>query len=139
MQNELNEGVLINEELLTNLSAVAVNNDRLRSNFNLHKSLDEPVQRLLNALEPGTNVPVHRHLHTDETYILIKGKLEVYFYNEMKELSKTFHLDPLNGNYGLSIPAGQWHGLKSLENGTVILEIKEGPYKPLDHSDVMSF
>jgi cupin fold WbuC family metalloprotein len=124
---------------LTNLTAIAVNNERLRSNYNLHESLDEPVQRLLNALEPGTKVPVHRHLHTDETYILIKGKLEVFFYNEMKEIINTFHLDPLNGNYGLSIPAGQWHGLNSLENGTVILEIKEGPYKPLDHSDVMSF
>ena len=139
MEKELSQSVLIDEALLQQLSEEAAQNNRLRINFNLHKDLNDPVQRLLNALEPGTIVPVHRHLNTDETYLLIKGKLEVYFYDENKTLIQTFHLDPLQGKYGVSIPAGQWHGLKSIEKGTVILEIKEGPYKPVDPSDLMLF
>ncbi len=106
-------------------------------NFNIHKNLTDNVQQLLNALEPGTIVPIHRHRNTSETYILLKGSLKVYFYNDQKNITETLLLNKETGNYGVNIPAGQWHTIEVLETGTVIYEIKEGPYKPVDSKDSM--
>lgn len=128
---------IIDKELLDKLTEQAQNSDRLRKNYNLHRSLNDHVQRLLNALEPGTELPVHRHLHTDETYMLFRGSLNVKLFNDKKELVQTILLDTENGKYGLSIPAGQWHTVDVLEKGTVIFEIKQGPYSPLDPDDIL--
>ena len=128
---------LINKDLLTKVSAEAKESSRLRMNFNLHDSLDSKVQRLLNALEPGTILPIHRHMHTEETYILLKGKLNVLYYDENRNLMDSFILDPLKGSYGVNIPKGQWHTLEVLEPDSVIFEVKEGPYKPIDKDDVL--
>ena len=105
-------------------------------NLNLHESLDSPVQRLLNALEPGTELPIHRHQHTDETYILLRGNIKVIFYSDSGEKTETFELNPKSGNYGVNIPKGQWHTLEVLETGSVIFEVKEGPYAPIKSEDV---
>jgi cupin fold WbuC family metalloprotein len=128
---------IIDNELLDKLTEQAANNERLRKNYNLHRSLNDHVQRLLNAMEPGTVMPVHRHLHTDETYVVLRGSLNVYLYNEKKKLTQTILLDPKNGKYGVSIPAAQWHSVEILEKGTVIFEVKQGPYAPLDTKDIM--
>jgi cupin fold WbuC family metalloprotein len=128
---------VIDDELLDKLTLQAKSNERLRKNYNLHRSLNDHVQRLLNALEPGTILPVHRHLHTDETYILFRGVLKVHLYNDNKVLIQTILLDSKSGKYGLSIPAGQWHTIEVLETGTVIFEIKQGPYAPLELSDIL--
>lgn len=128
---------IIDDELLDKLTLQAKSNERLRKNYNLHRSLNDHVQRLLNALEPGTILPVHRHLHTDETYILFRGALKVHMYNENKLLIQTILLDSKSGKYGLSIPAAQWHTIEVLESGTVIFEIKQGPYAPLELSDIL--
>lgn len=129
--------MLIDKQLLDKVSKEARNSPRRRMNFNLHETLDARVQRLLNALEPGTELPVHRHPHTDESYILLKGKLRVLFYDDKKELTHAFELDPEKGKYGIHIPAGQWHTLEVLEPGTVIFEVKDGPYQPLSGEDML--
>lgn len=128
--------MIINDELLDEVSKKAKVSSRLRMNHNFHDSLDAKAQRLLNALEPGTILPIHRHQHTAETYILIRGKIKVMFYGDGGDIIEKFMLDPLNGNYGVHIPQGQWHTLEVLESGTVIFEVKDGPYMPLSSQDI---
>lgn len=128
---------LINDLLLNEVTTKAVESARLRMNHNLHTSLDAKAQRLLNALEPGTELPIHRHKHTAETYILLRGKIRVLFYDSAKQCIDSFLLNPLTGEYGINIPAGQWHTLEVLESGTVIFEVKDGPYMPLDKDDLL--
>ena len=99
----------IDTNLLNEVTAQAKESPRLRMNHNFHDSLDAKAQRLLNALEPGTVLPVHRHPHTAETYLLLRGKIRVMFYNDAKEETESTVLDPLEGHYGVHIPAGQWH------------------------------
>lgn len=122
---------VIDQGLLDQVSAEARQNPRLRMNYNFHASPEAGAQRLLNALEPGTELPVHRHMHTGETYLLIRGKIRVMFYNDRKEMTESVLLDPLQQQYGVHIPAGQWHTLEVLESGSVIFEVKDGPYTPL--------
>ena len=128
---------IIDDELLDSVTELASKGPRLRMNHNFHKSLDAKAQRLLNAMEPGTELPIHRHLNTDETYILLRGSLQVLFYNEKGELIGTESLNPLEGKFGVNIPAGQWHSIKVLEPGTVIFEVKDGPYTLLGEEDVL--
>lgn len=128
----------IDEELLNKVSQEAKESPRLRMNYNFHEYLDDKAQRLLNALEPGTLLPIHRHRHTAETYILLRGKIKVLFYNELRELQEEEILSSEEGNYGVHIPAGQWHTLEVLETGSVIFEVKEGPYTPLTSADILS-
>lgn len=124
--------MIIDKILLDKITAEAKESPRLRMNFNLHESLDSKAQRLLNALEPGTVLPVHRHENTAETYILLRGKLRVIFCTETGEVTEEFIIDPLQGNYGIHIPKNQWHTLEVLEEGTVIFEVKDGPYVPIN-------
>ncbi|RHU30314.1 cupin fold metalloprotein, WbuC family [Parabacteroides sp. TM07-1AC] len=128
---------LINSTLLNEVTKQAQDSPRLRMNYNFHDSLDAEAQRLLNALEPGTILPIHRHPHTAETYLLLRGKIRVMFYNDMKEETESTELDPQTGNYGVHIPAGQWHTLEVLEAGSVLFEVKDGPYTPLGENDVL--
>ena len=128
---------IIDSELLDGICKQAKENPRLRMNYNLHAELDEPVQRLLNALEPGTEIPIHRHRHSDETYLIIRGSLFVILFDENKKLLNKVLLDPKEGTYGVSVPAGQWHSIEVLESDTVIFEIKEGPYMALTSEDIL--
>lgn len=128
---------LINESLLNEVTRQAQESPRLRMNHNFHDSLDAKAQRLLNALEPGTLLPIHRHPYTAETYLLLRGKIKVLYYNDQKELMETVVLEPKSGNYGIHIPKNQWHTLEVLESGSVIFEVKDGPYTPLEEKDVL--
>jgi cupin fold WbuC family metalloprotein len=128
---------VIDDHLLNIISQRASADDRLRKNYNLHQDLGESVQRLLNALEPGTQLPVHRHRHTDETYIILRGRLHVKTYNDQGDISNFIVLDPREGKYGVSIAANEWHAVEVVEKGTVIFEVKNGPYRPLSDDDVM--
>ena len=128
---------LLNKNLLDTLSGKAIVSPRLRMNHNLHTALDAPAQRLFNALEPGTVLPVHRHRHTDETYILVRGRLNVIFYNAEGKVSDSVLLGHPEDNFGVHIPSGQWHTIEVLEPGTVIFEVKDGPYAPLGDEDIM--
>jgi cupin fold WbuC family metalloprotein len=130
--------MLIDDHLLDEVTERAKASERLRMNFNLHDSLQSGAQRLLNALEPGTVLPVHRHRQTAETYILLRGRLKVFFHDSDGRVSESFLLDPLEGQYGVHIPAGQWHSLEVLQSGSVIFEVKEGPYEPLGEGDMLT-
>lgn len=129
--------MIIDKNLLDEVTAQAQQSERLRMNRNFHESLDAKAQRLLNALEPGTILPIHRHTHTAETYILLRGRINVLFYAEDGGVSEVYELNPLDGKYGVHIPKGQWHTLEVLESGTVIFEVKDGPYTPLAPEDMM--
>ena len=129
---------LIDKILLDTITAQAQESPRLRMNYNLHDSLEAKAQRLFNALEPGTVLPIHRHRHTAETYILVRGKMKVEYYNQNKELTDTEILDPAEGKYGLHVPAGQWHTVIPLESGTMVFEVKDGPYMPFQPEDVLT-
>lgn len=130
--------MLINKELLDKVSLQAKDSERLRMNYNFHDSLDAKAQRLLNALQPGTELVIHRHIDTAETYFVLRGSIKVLFYNDQKELIDEFLLNPKNDEYGIHIPKGQWHTLEVLEEDTVIFEVKDGPYIPLDGKDILS-
>ena len=128
---------LIDKSLLDTVTSGAKESNRLRMNYNFHDSLDAPCQRLLNALEPETIVPIHRHQHTSETYILLRGKLRMMFYNDQKEVIEETILSSESTNYGIHIPAGVWHAMEVLASGTVIFETKDGPYMPIQECDIL--
>lgn len=128
---------IIDKSLLDTVTSGAKESNRLRMNYNFHDSLDAPCQRLLNALEPETIVPIHRHQHTSETYILLRGKLRMMFYNDQKEVIEETILSSESANYGIHIPAGVWHAMEVLASGTVIFETKDGPYMPIQECDIL--
>lgn len=127
----------IDKRLLDTVLAQAAESPRLRMNYNFHESLDSKAQRLLNALLPGTVLPVHRHRFTSETYVLLQGKMKVTFYDDNGEKIEEYLLDVTTGDYGLQIPRGVWHGIEVIEP-TVIFEVKDGPYTPLTSDDILS-
>lgn len=128
--------MLLDNELLDELTVKAEGSPRLRMNYNLHDSLDAKAQRLINVLLPGTILPIHRHRHTAETYIILRGKMYVVFYNDVGAQIERFLLDPTIGNYGVQIPAGQWHGIEVMQP-SAIFEVKDGPYTPLTPEDML--
>lgn len=133
---------LIDEHLLNEVQLKAKESPRLRMNYNFHQSLDEKCHRFLNAVEPGTVVPVHRHPTKDETFAIIRGKVRISKYDDEGNTIESVVLSPEEGKYGVDIPKGIWHNLESLETGSVIFECKEGPFVPheidgiLEMSDV---
>ncbi len=128
--------MLINDNLLDEVTAKAEESPRLRMNFNLHESLDAKAQRMINVLLPGTAIPIHRHRHTAETYVILRGKMFVVFYDDLGGQTERFLLDPTQGNYGVQIPKGQWHTIEVIEP-SAILEVKDGPYTPLQPEDMI--
>jgi cupin fold WbuC family metalloprotein len=90
---------------------------------------------MLNAIEPGTILPIHRHRASSETVVCLRGHFEEYFYDAEGRLTDTIDMVP--GGTVINIPIGQWHNLKSLESGTVLLEVKDGPYVPLEEDDIL--
>lgn len=129
--------MIINEHLINKVSSQAKLSPRLRMNFNLHESLDDTTHRFFNAMEPGTIVPIHRHCDTAETFILVRGKMRVVFYDDNKNIIENTILSTDNVNYGVHIPVGTWHWVDILEPNTVTFEVKEGPYHPLTENDIM--
>jgi cupin fold WbuC family metalloprotein len=128
---------IIDESLLNTITDKAKESPRLRMNYNLHENLEDSVQKLLNALEPGTELPIHRHTETAETYYVVRGHLKVIFYNDNREIVEECELSPDLGKYGVDIPAGQWHTIQVIDSGTVIFEVKQGPYRTLDQHDIL--
>ena len=128
--------MIIDDTLLDSITAEAEGSPRLRMNCNLHDSLDAKVQRLINVLLPGTVLPIHRHRHTAETYVLLRGRMDVVFYNDMGASVARYALDPHHGKYGVHIPAGQWHTVEVMEP-SAILEVKDGPYMPIQPEDTL--
>lgn len=127
--------MVINKGILDNLTAQAKALPRLRMNQDLPNSSEDGSQRMLNAIEPGTVMPIHRHRKSSETVVCIRGHFEEYFYDEAGNLTDTF--DMLPGGLIVNVPIGQWHSLKSLESGTVLFECKDGAYAPLGIEDLL--
>ncbi len=125
----------IDKSLLDNLLAQAASNPRQRQSYDLRTSPEDSSQRVLNALLPGTTIPIHRHTKSTETFVLLRGKLEEIFYEEGRETSRIL-LEAGGDVQGLCIPLGQWHTVNVLEP-TVILECKDGKYEPLGKEDVI--
>ena len=129
--------MLLNTNLLDALSEQAKASPRLRMNLDLRNSPADQSQRMLNALEPGTVMPIHRHRNSSETVTVLRGKVKWLYYNDKGELTHTFLVAPGTDLVGLCVPMGQWHSLECLESGTVILETKDGAWEPLGEEDVM--
>ena len=128
--------MVIDRSLLDNLTAQAKASPRLRMNFDLRNSAADNSQRMLNAIEPGTVMPIHRHKSSSETVVCIRGHFEECFYDESGALVDVVDMVP--GGAVLNVPIGQWHSLKSLESGTVLLECKDGAYEPLGDEDILA-
>ena len=133
---ETEDNMIITKEILDELTSKAKENSRLRYNLDMRNSADDQSQRMLNALEPGTVMPIHRHKTTSETCSCIRGHFEEYFYDEEGRLTET--VDVVPGGVVLNIEKGQWHSLKCLESGTVLFEAKDGPYHPLEEDEIMN-
>lgn len=131
----------ITDALLDDLSAQAAQNARLRMNHNFHRSMDDPIHRMLNALEPGTYIPPHRHLRSAkaESFLVLRGELALFVFDEEGNVSECRVVSPDRGTYGAEIPAGTWHSMLALQPGTVIYEVKPGPYRPIAPEDVAAW
>lgn len=122
--------MVINESLLINLSEQAKASPRLRMNLNFHDSLEDKCHRFLNAVEPGADIPIHRHPEKEETVVVLRGKIRVTTYNDDGSIIEDHVLSPTEGRYGVNEEKNVWHTVEALEPDSVIFECKEGPYVP---------
>ena len=128
---------IIHSAILDGTSSKASVSPRRRMNYNLHESFDDSVQRMFNALEPGTIVPIARHPYSNETLIMLRGRLRVMVYDDNKQIIEDVVIAPNSDNIGYHIPKGTWHKVESLEHGTICFETREGPYKPVAECDIL--
>lgn len=128
----------ITQAILDELTAQAKVSPRLRMNWDLRNSDSDNSQRMLNAIELGSPLPIHRHQKTSETVVCLRGRLVEEYYDELeRRCTETIELSPNGPVVALNIPAGQWHTVRALESGTVILEMKDGPYEPTGPEDIL--
>ena len=128
----------ITQALLDELTEKAKESPRLRMNFDLRDSGEDTSQRMLNAIEPGSPLPIHRHQNTSETVVCLRGRLVEEFYDDLERTcTERIELSPNGPIVALNIPAGQWHTVQVLESGTVILEMKNGKYEPISDVDIL--
>ena len=128
----------ITQAILDSLTQKAKESPRLRMNLDLRNSDEDTSQRMLNAIEPGSPLPIHRHQKTSETVVCLRGRLVEEFYDELERTcTEAIELRPNGPVVALNIPAGQWHTVRVLESGTVILEMKNGKYEPLSDVDIL--
>ena len=130
--------MIINQKLLDDLSAQAKANPRLRQSLDLRTSPNDNSQRMLNALEPGTIMPVHRHRNTSETMVMVRGALIEYLYDEEGNLINEIIMRPNSEHSIIQLEKGQWHSLKCIEPDTIIFEAKDGAYEPLTEEDIIT-
>ena len=126
--------MVIDKKILDDLTAQAKASPRLRMNYDLRNSAADGSQRMLNAIEPGTVMPIHRHKSSSETVICVRGHFEEYLYDENGQLAETIDMVP--GGDIVNVEAGRWHSLRSLESGTVLFEAKNGAYRPLAEDEI---
>lgn len=129
--------MIIDLTLFNELTEEACRSDRLRMNLDMRNSAEDQSQRMLNAIEPGTELPIHRHKNTSETCIVLRGSAEEIFYDDSGNITERVIMEPETNCCGVSIAAGRWHKVVSLEPGTVIFEAKDGSYEPLAKEDIL--
>ena len=128
----------ITQTILDDLTVKAKASPRLRMNLDLRDSDSDGSQRMLNAIEPESVVPIHRHQKSSETVVCLRGRVVEEYYDELERTcTEAIELSPNGPVVALNIPAGQWHTLRALESGTVILEMKNGKYEPITESDIL--
>ena len=128
----------ITQAILDDLTAKARVSPRLRMNLDLRDTDEDTSQRMLNAIEPGSEVPIHRHQKTSETVVCLRGRLVEEFYDDLERTcTERIELSPNGPVVALNIPAGKWHTVQALESGTVIMEVKDGAYEPLSDVDIL--
>lgn len=128
---------LLTKDIQSSLTSQAKVSERLRKNYNLHESLEDQVHRMFNAMEPGTVVPIHRHRSSDETIIVVSGAVRAIIYDDNKEVIEDVVLRAGSDTFGIDIKKGEWHKCESQETGTVMFEVKEGPYEPIGSEDLL--
>ena len=128
----------ITQQLMDELTAEAKASPRLRMNRDLRNSPEDKSQRMLNALEPGTPLAIHRHTKSSETVVCLRGHLREIFYNDKGMVTDVIDKAPNSDCVALNIAIGQWHTVEVLESGTVIMEVKDGQYEPLGPEDVLT-
>ena len=128
--------MIIDKVILDELTAKAKENPRLRCNLDMRNSADDQSQRMLNALEPGTVMPIHRHLASSETVIIIRGRIRWLFYNEQGRITESTELWSNGDVRMLNVEKGRWHSLECLESGSVLFEAKDGAYHPLEEDEI---
>ncbi len=129
----------ITQAIMDELTAQAKASPRLRMNRDLRNSPEDHSQRMLNAIEPGSPLPIHRHRKSSETVVCLRGRLVWEFYDELERIcTETIELSPNGPIVALNVPLGQWHTVKALESGSVIMEFKDGAYEPQRDEDVLA-
>ena len=128
----------LDKALFDSVSAEAVASPRLRMARDMRTTPADRSQRMLNAIEPGTVLPIHRHTGSTETCIVIRGKAEEIFYDENGQETERVIMQPGTDCCGVNIEVGRWHKIVSLEPGTVIFETKDGAYEPLTEEDILN-
>lgn len=129
--------MVIDKELLDRVSEQAKDSPRLRMNYNFHQSMEDKCHRFLNAVEPGTEVPIHKHPTKDESFVILRGRVRVSTYDDDGNVLKEVVLCPEDGKYGVDIPKNVWHNLEAIESDSVIFECKEGPFVPHEQEGVL--
>ena len=129
--------MLINKTLLDDLTAQAKSSPRLRMNYDLRNNPEDHSQRMLNSLEPGTVMPIHRHRNSSETIVVLRGKVKWLFYDDNGNLTNSYIVEASGDLCGLNVPQGQWQSLECLESGSVIFEAKDGAWEPLAEEDII--
>lgn len=126
--------ITIDQKLASIVSAEATSSPRLRKNYNFHTDYSDPVNRMLNAMEPGTYVRPHKHESPDkcEVFIVLTGRALVVQFDPSGSIVEHITLDKETGMFGVEIPPRTWHTIISLAPGTVVYEVKPGPYAPID-------
>ena len=127
----------ITEEILDKLTEQAKASPRLRMNYDLRNSPYDQSQRMLNALELGTVMPIHRHLASSETVVMLRGKICWHFYDDAGKETESVVLDANGDLRCLNVEKGRWHSLECLESGSVLMESKDGKYEPLTADELM--
>ena len=131
--------MVVSQAVLDELTAQAKASPRLRMNMDLRNGPEDGSQRMLNAIEPGSPLPIHRHKYTSETVVCLRGRFVEEFYDELERIcTDAIELTPGGSNYLVNVPAGQWHTVRALESGSVLLEMKDGKYEPLGPEDILS-
>ena len=131
--------MVIDNKVLDELSSKAKASPRLRMNLDLRNSENDGSQRILNAIESGSPERIHRHRHTSETVVCIRGKVVEEFYDELERIcTDSIVLTPNGPNVAINIPAGQWHSIRAVESGSVVLAVKDGKYEPLSDADILA-
>ena len=130
--------MIIDGLLLDKVTAQAKASPRLRMNYNFHQSLDEKCHRFLNAVEPSTEVPIHKHPTKDETFVILRGKVRVTTHRDDGSIIEDVILCAEEGRYGVNIPKGVWHTIEAMEPDSVIFECKEGPFVPHELDGILN-